>query len=274
MKTKNVVVSALVALSMTVSAFASEPVSSKLVVLNPKAGIFKVIYEGAKAGKVSMKITDQLGNQLFAETIRSISGFSRPVNFDGMAEGTYTIEIPENLKPALLNSQTGGQARWLSTGQIVWLSGGLPGSISATPSAATPSATTAPTSSRSGGRSGGGSGSSSSGGYRFTAYQEIDPAKKHQAAFDMCWRTMRDRWYDERLGNRDWNAIRAKYLPMADTTDPEKLTTVIQLIAPAGAPAFVAASAITSATRVMHRAAEGCGLITMGQRALSEIRIL
>ena len=46
----------------------------------------------------------------------------------------------------------------------------------------------------------------------------------------MCWRTMRDRWYDERLGNRDWNAVRAKYLPLAETADQETLTTVVQLM--------------------------------------------
>ena len=95
MKTKNVVVTALVAMCFAVSAFANEPVNSKLVVVNQKSGVFKVIYEGTKAGKVSMKITDKSGNQLFAETIRSISGFIRPVNFDGMAPGAYTIAITD-----------------------------------------------------------------------------------------------------------------------------------------------------------------------------------
>jgi hypothetical protein len=49
---------------------------------------------------------------------------------------------------------------------------------------------------------------------------------------------------------------------------------VIQPMLPAGAPAAAAASLMISATRVMHFAAEGCGLSTMGQRALSAIRIL
>ena len=95
MKSKNVVLGAIVALFVTVSAFASEPVNSKLVVLNQKSGVFKVIYEGAKAGRVSMKITDKNGNRLFVETINSTRGFIRPVNFDGMEPGVYSIEITD-----------------------------------------------------------------------------------------------------------------------------------------------------------------------------------
>jgi tricorn protease len=152
---------------------------------------------------------------------------------DGQA-GTYTIEIPDNLKPALLSTQTGTQGRWLKNNQIVWLSGGLPGSTSGTGSPATPTPLVTPTTQPPRGpRSGGAPGAASAsapGSYRFTAYQEIDLPKKHQAAFEMCWRTMRDHWYDERLGNRDWNAVRAKLLPVAETTDPETLTTVVQLM--------------------------------------------
>ena len=55
---------------------------------------------------------------------------------------------------------------------------------------------------------------------------------------------------------------------------PSSVTVVIQPMLPAGAPAAVAASPMISATRVMHRAADGCGLSTMGQRAFSAIRIL
>jgi len=42
---------------------------------------------------------------------------------------------------------------------------------------------------------------------------------------------MRDHWYDERLGNRDWPAIRRKYTDMAaETPDAEAFTTVVQLM--------------------------------------------
>ena len=151
------------------------------------------------------------------------------------AQGTYSIEFPENLKPVLISSQTGTHARWLKNGQIVWLSGGIPASISGSASAtpAGPASSTSPMGPRSrpgSGLLGGASAAPSPGGYRFTAFQEIDLARKHQAAFDMCWRTMRDNWYDDRLGNRDWNAVRTKYQPVAETADMETLTTVIQLM--------------------------------------------
>ena len=36
-----------------------------------------------------------------------------------------------------------------------------------------------------------------------------------RAAFLVAWRTMRDRYYDEALGNRNWDAVRRKYEEMA-----------------------------------------------------------
>ncbi len=71
----------------------------------------------------------------------------------------------------------------------------------------------------------------SSGGYRFQALQRVDLSQRNRAAFDLCWRTMRDTWYDERLGNRDWPAIRRKYTDMAaEAPDAEAFTTVVQLM--------------------------------------------
>lgn len=165
---------------------------------------------------------------------------SKRLAFTAMIGGTpatYTIEPPENLTPTQLSTQTGSQSRWLRSGQIVWLSNGIPASISGTagPAAAAPTTPTTPAPKGGGfggrfGGGGGGGGAATPGGYRFTAYQDLDPAKKYQAAFDMCWRVMRDNWYDAKVGNRDWNAVRAKYLPMAETTDAETLQTVVQMM--------------------------------------------
>lgn len=84
---------ALMVLSASVMASVGEPGSSRVVIVSQKSGLFKVIYEGAKAGKVTMKISDSRGNVVFTETIKSINGFIRPVNFAGMELGTYTITI-------------------------------------------------------------------------------------------------------------------------------------------------------------------------------------
>jgi tricorn protease len=59
----------------------------------------------------------------------------------------------------------------------------------------------------------------------------VDLGKKYAAAFDSAWRTMRDNWYDEKLGNRDWNSIRTKYHDMAShCVDTEMLSTTINLM--------------------------------------------
>ena len=95
MKTRRLVLAAMVAVFATASAFAGEPTNSKLVVINPRHGVYKVIYEGVKPGKVSMKISDARGNQVFSQTLRQIGGFILPVNFEGMEEGAYSVAITD-----------------------------------------------------------------------------------------------------------------------------------------------------------------------------------
>lgn len=46
---------------------------------------------------------------------------------------------------------------------------------------------------------------------KFSARQEYDGVARRRVAFLYCWRYMRDNFYDAKLNNRDWNAIRAKY---------------------------------------------------------------
>lgn len=117
--------------------------------------------------------------------------------------GTYTVTFPDSLKPTLLTATTGSGPRW-SGASIRWLASGVPGTMSATGK---------PTS------------------YAFSARQEFDLGKKHRAAFDLCWRSMRDHYYDDAMGNRDWDAIRKKYAPMADDAqDGYTLTLVISLM--------------------------------------------
>jgi tricorn protease len=119
--------------------------------------------------------------------------------------GIYTIEVPYNLTPKLLLAETGTHTSWLAEGnQIVMLHNGVPASIS---------------------------GAGKLTDYPFTINQAVDPVAKLRAAFDICWRTMRDEYYDERLGNRDWNAIRRKYRDMAgEYGDLDSFVLVTQLM--------------------------------------------
>jgi tricorn protease len=61
--------------------------------------------------------------------------------------------------------------------------------------------------------------------------QDFDRRQKNAAAFDLAWRTMRDNFYDERLGNRDWDAVRMKYLDAArQAVDADALAVVVNLM--------------------------------------------
>jgi tricorn protease len=120
--------------------------------------------------------------------------------------GTYTMAPPDELRPTRLSTATGSKPRWISQGnQIVWLSGGVPQSVNAATGAAT--------------------------GFPFSARQVVDLPGVYQAAFDQCWRAMRDHWYDGRLNNRNWDAIGRKYRDMArQAGELETLARVVSLM--------------------------------------------
>lgn len=155
--------------------------------------------------------------------------------------GVYTVEFPDDLRPKQVFSGVGSNPRWLKSGQVVWLSAGVPssftpGSGGGAPAASTPTlglglrgrgAPTPPTAAP-GASTGGESGGTP---YRFSALQTVQVPQKQAEVFEQCWRVMRDNWYDERLNNRDWNAVRAKYLPMAlAAPDMEGVAQVVQMM--------------------------------------------
>ncbi|MGM0490217.1 MAG: S41 family peptidase [Planctomycetota bacterium] len=120
--------------------------------------------------------------------------------------GTYTVEFPSNLKPKLLTSRTGTNAKWIKPGnQILWLSGGVPTSFSAS--------------------------NGKTALYQFSARQATDVATRYETTFMQCWRYMRDSFYDARLNNRNWDAIYRKYASTArEAIDPSALADVVSLM--------------------------------------------
>jgi tricorn protease len=119
--------------------------------------------------------------------------------------GTYTISPPADTSPKLLTTQTGSNPVWLSKGnQIVWLGSGSPASVTD-------------------------SGKVTS--FGFSAPQTVDIAARYQAAFDQCWQTMRDHFYDGTLNHRNWDAIRRKYQPLAaQAVDGNAFSEVVNLM--------------------------------------------
>jgi len=120
-------------------------------------------------------------------------------------KGTYTVEPPDDTKPKLLAPLTITHPSWLKDGdQLVGLTEGKPVSVTSKGSSNT---------------------------HSFRAQHTVDRAAKQRAVFDQCWQVMRDHYYDDRLGNRDWNAVRQKYAPMAAAApDMRTVQEVVQLM--------------------------------------------
>lgn len=122
--------------------------------------------------------------------------------------GIYAVEFPKVGKPKKVADSGLSGAVWLKEGnQIVGLASGgsSPG---------------APSGRRRFFRGGGGTPAAMSAAgkverFEFAVREERDWTELRQLAFDQGWRAMRDRFYDPKMNNRDWNAVRAKYRPAA-----------------------------------------------------------
>lgn len=95
MKIKSLFIAALVMFSSAVATFGKEESGTAGLAVVPVKGteVFKVIYRGETAGKVKLSILDKAGVVVFSETINSVKGFIRPLNFGGLTFGEYTIEL-------------------------------------------------------------------------------------------------------------------------------------------------------------------------------------
>lgn len=94
MKTKSLLFAALVLMSSVAVAGMDEPRKTGLAVVPVKGTqVFKVIYKGETAGRVKLNIYNSKNELILNEIINGVDGFICPVNFKGLAEGEYTIEI-------------------------------------------------------------------------------------------------------------------------------------------------------------------------------------
>ncbi|MBX2957865.1 MAG: T9SS type A sorting domain-containing protein [Cyclobacteriaceae bacterium] len=93
MKTKSLMLAALVVFSALTTLAKDDPNNTGLFVISGKSGVYKLIYEGEKPSALTLTIFDNQGKVVYAETVRNLKGFIRPVNFKGMASGTYIIQV-------------------------------------------------------------------------------------------------------------------------------------------------------------------------------------
>jgi hypothetical protein len=72
----------------------SDPSGAGLAVVAVKGSeVFKVIYRGESMGRVKLNVYNAASEIVFSERINGVDGFIRPLNFDGLEYGEYTIEL-------------------------------------------------------------------------------------------------------------------------------------------------------------------------------------
>ncbi|HTF21517.1 MAG TPA: hypothetical protein VK658_25740 [Chryseolinea sp.] len=99
MKTKSLYVAALMTLAAAFTAVGKdEPAALGLAVVPVKGSeVFRVIYKSENPSKVKLSVYNAASEVVFTETMASVGGFIRPLNFSGLAFGEYTIELTDAL---------------------------------------------------------------------------------------------------------------------------------------------------------------------------------
>lgn len=93
MKTRSIVLAALLLVSASGAFANADPSTASLAVVSSKGSeIVKVIYKGIN-GKVKLNIYDASSKLVFTESRNVQQGFILPLNFAGLSAGTYTVEL-------------------------------------------------------------------------------------------------------------------------------------------------------------------------------------
>ncbi|WP_149752511.1 S41 family peptidase [Rubripirellula obstinata] len=104
--------------------------------------------------------------------------------------GMYSVTFPDELQPKKFSESTIQVKTWSKK------SGGLLGLISGSPAKLNDEGKPEK--------------------YDFSVRQTYRRGAKFGEAFDQAWRVMRDRWYDPKMGGRNWNEVRRKYESAAE----------------------------------------------------------
>jgi len=75
--------------------FENPGAAKSVAVMKKGESVFNLIYKGTVSCNVKVAIYDAKNKLVFAETVKKKDGFARPYNFDGLAEGDYTIEVSD-----------------------------------------------------------------------------------------------------------------------------------------------------------------------------------
>ncbi len=142
----------------------------------------RIDFEGLDQRLKRLSISDSDESRLIFSPDSKKLVFHATVDGDS---GMYSVEFPDELKPKKLSDSRIEDAVWTKEAS------GLLGLISGKPAKMTDA------------------GKSET--FAFTVRQTYSRRAKFAEAFDQAWRVMRDRWYDPKVGGRNWNAVRRKY---------------------------------------------------------------
>jgi len=90
MKTNSIFTAVLMVIGVAVASAQTVAVEKK------SSNVFKITYKDETAGKVKMSIFNAAGTEVFAESFKEVKSFARPLNFVGMEQGEYTVELVAN----------------------------------------------------------------------------------------------------------------------------------------------------------------------------------
>jgi hypothetical protein len=98
MKTKSLLLTALFVISALATGFGKEDPAMKkgLAVVSVRGtDVFKIFYQGERAGKVKLNVYNTESELVFSESFVRTERFVRPLNFAGLQAGEYTIELKD-----------------------------------------------------------------------------------------------------------------------------------------------------------------------------------
>lgn len=95
MKMKSFFFALLMVVTTAVMAVGNDdPGNDGLAVVSVKGSeVFKVIYQSESASRIKLSVYNASSEVVFSETMNGIKGFIRPLNFNGLQFGEYTIEL-------------------------------------------------------------------------------------------------------------------------------------------------------------------------------------
>lgn len=96
MKLNVLLIAVLMAMGAGVAVAKEDPSNVRLAVVPVKGSeVFKVIYKGESTSRVRLTVYNAGAQVVFHEVHLATEGFIRPLNFEGLKAGEYTIELIE-----------------------------------------------------------------------------------------------------------------------------------------------------------------------------------